>query len=148
MDIQNIEMERSLDGEPEEKKDNISNKEPEENEKEYNSNFDAGVGADEDENPKKYIQQLTGKLSQSLRKYNENLPHPEVDLNKYVAGMILKQAIEGLTNVEKKEILDKVKMDKDEPSDDGSVTNDNDEVTNENIDYGKLVDNIFEELTR
>lgn len=31
---------------------------------EFDTNFDAGVEADEDEDPKKYIQQLTGKLSQ------------------------------------------------------------------------------------
>ena len=39
---------------------------------EFDTNFDAGVDADEDTDPKKYIQQLTGKLSQSLRKYNSS----------------------------------------------------------------------------
>ena len=52
---------------------------------EFDTNFDAGVDADEDTDPKKYIQQLTGKLSQSLRKYNSSLPQPETDLCKYVA---------------------------------------------------------------
>ena len=40
---------------------------------EFDTNFDPGVEADEEQDPKKFIQQLTGKLSQSLRKYNENI---------------------------------------------------------------------------
>ena len=75
----------------------------------FDTNFDAGVEADEEQDPKRFIQQLTGKLSQSLRKYNETLPQPDVDLDKYVAGMIVKQAIEGLSPEDTKDILDKVK---------------------------------------
>ena len=45
---------------------------------EFDTNFDAGVEADEDEDPKKYIQQLTGKLSQELGKYNNELGEPDV----------------------------------------------------------------------
>jgi hypothetical protein len=77
----------------------------------FDTNFDAGVEADENTDPKKYIQQLTGKLSQSLRAYNENLPQPDADLDKYVAGMIVKQAIEGLTPEDTNEILNKIKGD-------------------------------------
>ena len=66
------------------------------NNNEFDTNFDPGVEADEEQDPKKFIQQLTGKLSQSLRKYNENNGQPDVDLSKYVAGMITKQAMEGL----------------------------------------------------
>lgn len=89
---------------------------PEEN---YGADFDAGVEADEATDPKKYIQQLTGKLSQSLRKYNQGLPTPDVDLDKYVAGMIVKQAIEGLSQDDVTEILNKVKSDEpaEEPAD-------------------------------
>lgn len=74
----------------------------------YGADFDAGVEADENTDPKKFIQQLTGKLSQSLRKYNQSLPQPDADLDKYVAGMIIKQAIEGLPQEDVTEILDKV----------------------------------------
>lgn len=80
----------------------------------FDTNFDAGVEANEETDPKKYIQQLTGKLSQSLRSYNENLPQPDADLDKYVAGMIIKQAIEGLSPEDTNEILDKVKNDGEE----------------------------------
>ena len=80
---------------------------------EFDTNFDAGVEADEEQDPKKFIQQLTGKLSQSLRKYNDNNGQPDVDLNKYVAGMIIKQATEGLSQDDADEIIQKVKADED-----------------------------------
>lgn len=83
----------------------------------FDTNFDAGVEADENADPKKYIQQLTGKLSQSLRNYNDGQPQADADLNKYVAGMIVKQAIAGLSPDDVQEVLDKVKTDDDaEPS--------------------------------
>lgn len=75
----------------------------------FDTNFDAGVEADEATDPKKYIQQLTGKLSQSLRNYNSGQPQADADLNKYVAGMIVKQAVEGLSPDDVQEILTKVK---------------------------------------
>ena len=74
----------------------------------YGADFDAGVEADENADPRKFIQQLTGKLSQSLRKYNKSRPQPDADLDKYVAGMIIKQAIDGLPQEDVTEILDKV----------------------------------------
>ena len=88
----------------------------------FDTNFDAGVEADEETDPKKYIQQLTGKLSQTLRKYNGELPQPDVDLNKYVSGMILKQSTEGLSEQDAEEIIDKVKSGEDfQPTDDGQI---------------------------
>ena len=75
---------------------------------EFDTNFDAGVDADEESDPKKYIQQLTGKLSQSLRKYMQGLPQPDVDLSKYVAGMVLSQTTQGLSYGDKQDILDKL----------------------------------------
>lgn len=86
----------------------------------FDTNFDAGVEANEETDPKKYIQQLTGKLSQTLRKYNSELPQPDVDLNKYVAGMINKQATEGLSQQDVDEILSKIESDGgDEMTDNG-----------------------------
>ena len=79
----------------------------------FDTNFDAGVEADENADPKKYIQQLTGKLSQSLRNYNNGQPQADADLNKYVAGMIIKQAIDGLSPDDVQEVLSKVKSNDD-----------------------------------
>lgn len=85
----------------------------------FDTNFDAGVEADEEQDPKRYIQQLTGKLSQSLQKFTENNGQPDIDLNKYVAGMITKQAMKGLSEQDAEEIIDKVKADEDFSMDDG-----------------------------
>lgn len=74
----------------------------------YDADFDAGVEANEEEDPKKFIQQLTGKLSQSLNKYQSELPRPDVELSKYVAGMILGQTTEGLSEEDANEILKKL----------------------------------------
>lgn len=87
----------------------------------YDSNFDAGVDADEETDPKRYIQQLTGKLSQSLRTYNEQQPQPDTDLNKYVAGMITKQASEGLTKADIDEIISKLNSPAENPDDGGEA---------------------------
>lgn len=77
----------------------------------YAADFDAGVEADEDTDPRTFIQQLAGKLSQSLRKYNEGQPQPDGDLNKYVAGMVIAQAVKGLAPEDVTEIMNKIKDD-------------------------------------
>lgn len=110
---------------------------PQQEENQFDTNFDAGVEADEQTDPKKYIQQLTGKLSQSLRSYNEGLPQPDADLDKYVAGMIIKQAIAGLSQEDANDILNKVKSDDDAeektPNDDMEQPQ-NDEQMSMNMD--------------
>lgn len=77
----------------------------------FDADFDAGVEANEETDPKRFIQQLTGKLSQSLRKYNEGLPQPDADLNKYVAGMVVKQCVRGLSQEDVTDILNKLDND-------------------------------------
>lgn len=130
---------------------------------EFDSDFNPDVEADENSDPKKFIQQLTGKLSQSLRKYNSNQPQPDSELCKYVAGMILKQTTENLNGDDKQDILDKVNDggddndddsdnsymgdDKEEPqmNDDGM---DNEQPMTERVDHMRLVNEIFQELTQ
>ena len=119
----------------------------------FDTNFDAGVDADEETDPKRYIQQLTGKLSQTLRSYNEELPQPDADLNKFVAGMINKQAIEGLDQNDVDDILKKIKSD--EPvegeQDDMTEPNDMQQQTDENMPMESVsrktqIDEIFNDL--
>jgi hypothetical protein len=50
--------------------------------------FDAGIEADEDADPKKYIEQLTGKLGQSLRKYNDSKGAPNFELEKFAVNSL------------------------------------------------------------
>ena len=75
---------------------------------EFNSNFDAGVEADEETDPKKYIQQLTGKLSQTLNSYNNENGEPDTELGKYVLGMLIKQGTKGMDDKDRKEIIKKI----------------------------------------
>lgn len=96
--------------------------------------FDAGVEADENSDPKRYIQQLAGKLSQSLRKYNEGLPNPDVDLNKYVAGMANDAAVEGLSPEDVEEIINKIKSDENSDSE-------NQETPQDNVDMSPVDNN-------
>ncbi|MDE5889322.1 MAG: hypothetical protein K2H20_04815 [Bacilli bacterium] len=126
---------------------------------EFDTNFDAGVDANEETDPKKYIQQLTGKLSQTLRKYNEEQQQTDNELSKYVVGMIAKQAIEGLDEKDTAEILKKIKSDEDfeEPmndSDNGGEINDEqpsmddnqNQMPMESINRKQLIDEIFQDL--
>lgn len=74
----------------------------------FGGNFDAGVEADEDTDPEEFIQQLTGKLSQSLKDYDDQNPG-KLDLDKYVIGMIVKQAVKGMDEGERKKVIKKIK---------------------------------------
>lgn len=85
--------------------DNGNGDEPEQNQ--FDTNFDAGVEADEETDPKHYIQQLTGKLSQSLNSYNEE-NGPDAGLSKYVASMIIAAAAKNLDEKAKKELIEKI----------------------------------------
>ena len=76
----------------------------------FDTNFDAGVEADEDTDPKKYIQQLTGKLSQTLNTYNNENGEPDTELGKYVLGMLVKQGVKGMDEKDKKDIIKKINM--------------------------------------
>lgn len=78
---------------------------PEQNQ--FDTNFDAGVEADEETDPKHYIQQLTGKLSQSLNSYNEE-NGPDAGLSKYVASMIIAAACKNIDEKAKKELIEKI----------------------------------------
>lgn len=125
---------------------------------EFDTNFDAGVDANEETDPKKYIQQLTGKLSQSLRKYNSEQPQVDSELSKYVAGMIVKQAIEGLDEKDTADILKKIKSDEDfEMNDEEQMGNPNEQpsaeepqepqMPMESLNREYQIDEVFQDLT-
>lgn len=90
--------------------------------------FDAGVEADEEEDPKKFIEQLTGKLGQSLRKYTEDKGEPDFELEKFAVNSLLSATHTGeMDSEDQKDIIKKVKKsgkgdDNAEPSDDTEET--------------------------
>ena len=99
----------------------------------FDTNFDAGVEADEETDPKRYIQQLTGKLSQSLSSYNNENGEPDTELGKYVLGMLVKQGVKGMDEKDKKEIIKKINTDDSEEMDDDMMdTSDGSEIPDEN----------------
>lgn len=67
--------------------------------------FDAGVG-DEDADPKKYIEKLTGKLAQKLRDYNGT--EQDVDLNKFVVNSLIPAAVPQMDETDAKDVIKKV----------------------------------------
>lgn len=117
--------------------------------------FDAGVEADEDTDPKKYIQQLSGKLGQSLRQYTETEGQPDFDLEKFAVNSVLSAThTSEMDKGDQKDIINKVKgAGKDDATDsgDGDMELDSEESVDdggeEDLDFGdETVEEIVEEL--
>jgi len=101
----------SFDAEAEPKDDKPFDDEP----------FDAGVEADEDEDPKKYIQQLAGKIGQSLRDYEKELDDPDFELEKFVINSVISATnTSEMDKEDQEDIIKKVETSgsDDEPKDD------------------------------
>lgn len=72
--------------------------------------FDAGVEADEDEDPEKYIQQLAGKLGTTLRKYTEDNGEPDFELEKFAINSVISATHTAeMDKEDQKDIIKKVK---------------------------------------
>ena len=91
--------------------------------------FDAGVEADEDEDPEKFIQQLSGKLGTSLRKYNDERDSPDLDLEKYAINSVISAThTSEMDEEDQKDIIKKIKTSgADDGSDDDSSDNDDED---------------------
>lgn len=105
---------------------------------------------DENNDPKKEIQQLSGKLSQELRNYNNDQQTPDTDLNKYVAGMVIPQATKLMTSDEKAEVINKIKkgMTDDDLNTDGSMNDmgGNNSMSNMPMESKSNIDSIINEI--
>ena len=121
--------------------------------------FDGMDDESEDEmNPKKSLQKLAGKLSQELRTYNNEQEHPDEDLNKYIAGMVIPQATKAMTDDGKKEVINKIKKgitdeeidefdaESEDDSDDGNIPSD-DNMQMESRIY-EIINNILDDTTK
>jgi hypothetical protein len=114
--------------------------------------FEAGVEADEESDPKTYIQQLSGKLGQSLRTYSDEQGQPDFDLEKFAVNSVLSATHTGeMDDNDQSDIIKKVKssgngdgdidvnVDVDAGGDEelGDVSVDGDEATPEgDMDFG------------
>ena len=97
---------------------------------EFDTNFDAGVEADEDTDPEKYIQQLTGKLSTTLNSFNSENGDSS-GLNKYVAKMIVKAATKDMDDASKKEIIKAINTSENPEPEDNPETEPMDDMGND-----------------
>jgi hypothetical protein len=80
--------------------------------------FDAGVEADEDEDPEKYIQQLAGKLGTTLRKYSEDKGEPDFDLEKFAINSVISATHTAeMDEEDQKDIIKKIKTSGDKEQD-------------------------------
>jgi hypothetical protein len=94
--------------------------------------FDAGVEADEETDPKKFIEQLTGKLGQSLRKYTEEQGQPDFELEKFAINSLLSATHTAeMDNEDKKDIIKKVNSAGDDGIDNNNDSGDSDESGDE-----------------
>lgn len=110
--------------------------------------FDAGVEADEDSDPKTYIQQLSGKLGQSLRKYNEEQPQPDFKLEKFAINSVISAThTSDMDDADQNDIINKIKKsggDKgDSPNEDPSM-NDFKELDDNSGEFKGPEDNLKE----
>lgn len=123
--------------------------------------FDAGVEADEDEDPEKFIQQLAGKLGTSLRKYNDERGEPDFDLEKYAINSLISAThTSEMDEEDQKDIIRKIKtsgaddknddidkdLDLDEPSEDEGGEEPKDEVSDDDFDFGDEEEGLDEGL--
>ncbi len=96
-----------------------------------NEPFDAGVEADENTDPKKYIEQLTGKLGQSLRKYNDSQGHPDFELEKFAINSLLSATHTAeMDEEDKNDIIKKVNT----AGDDGGEPKNSEEMNDPDMD--------------
>lgn len=72
--------------------------------------FDAGVETDESEDPKKFIQQLAGKLGQSIRSYEGDIGQADLELEKFAINSVLSATNTAeMDEEDQKDIINKVK---------------------------------------
>lgn len=112
--------------------------------------FDAGVEADEDTDPKKFIEQLSGKIGQSLRKYTDEVGQPDFELEKFAINSLLSATHTAeMDEDDKKDIIKKVNTSgagNDESPEMGDMSDENDsempDMGDENLQESEMT-NIF-----
>jgi hypothetical protein len=89
--------------------------------------FDAGVEADEDEDPEKFIQQLAGKLGTTLRSYSKERGEPDFPLEKFAINSVISATHTAeMDKSDQKDIIKKIKSSGLGGSEDESESDDED----------------------
>jgi len=113
---------------------------PENNDKPFldDEPFDAGVEADEETDPKKFIQQLTGKLGEALRAYTDEQGQPDFDLEKFAINSLLSATHTAeMDEEDRKDIIKKVNTSGDDGEDnEGNTSNDSGDSDESGDEFG------------
>jgi hypothetical protein len=98
--------------------------------------FDAGVEADEETDPKKFIEQLSGKLGQSLRQYTKEQGQPDFELEKFAINSVISATnTADMDEEDKNDIIKKInKSGKDDAQDFGDDSQNNSNAGNSSFD--------------
>jgi len=117
--------------------------------------FDAGTETNEEDDPKKFIEQLSGKIGQSLRDYTDSEGSPDFDLEKFVVNSVLSATHTAeMEESDRQDIINKVETSgegegDDENSDDddskGNENTEDDDNTNDD-DFGGMDEDILAEF--
>lgn len=108
--------------------------------------FDAGVEASEESDPKKFIQQLSGKLGQSLRKFSEN-DGIDLELEKFAVNSVLSAThTSQMDSQDQNDIIDKVKTSGNNSDDKSNSDTGNDAVSDAGNDAVSDAGNDGEDL--
>ena len=96
--------------------------------------FDAGIDVDEDADPKKYIEKLTGKLAQKLRDYNGI--EQDVDLNKFVVNSLIPASVPQMDETDAKDVIKKVQDNIGQAGQESNEVVDNQELPGQEVGQG------------
>lgn len=101
--------------------------------------FDAGIDVDEESDPKKFIEKLSGKIGQSLRDYTKNQGQPDFELEKFAINSLISATHTAeMDEEDKNDIIKKInkagKNDSENPDMDDDSNND--DFGNDNGDGG------------
>ena len=118
----------------------IDNSDNKPNNNSFENDFDAGVEADEESDPKKYIQQLTGKLASVARKYAKT--NNDDETIKFVINSLIPATVPYMTDDDKSDVIKKVKEVK--PEEDNSDSDNLNIEKNDNIDTDLKQDGLKE----
>jgi hypothetical protein len=89
--------------------------------------FDAGVEADEDEDPEKFIQQLAGKLGTTLRSYTNDRGEPDFSLEKFAINSVISAThTADMDEKDRKDIIKKINTSGGSENNSDSETDDDD----------------------
>lgn len=98
--------------------------------------FDAGIDVDEESDPKKFIEKLSGKIGQSLRDYTKKQGQPDFELEKFAINSLISAThTSEMDEEDKNDIIKKINKAGENDSEDSDMGGDNDD-TNSGDDNG------------